>query len=64
MDEQLKLIRQALLSEHGRIRIVLTFTHGHCAQVYQSGRKVGPLIIPSANQNIGDVLKMLGELVL
>lgn len=46
------------------IRIVVTFTHGKVAQLFRSGKRVSPPIIPNRKegQSLGDVLKMLGDL--
>jgi hypothetical protein len=33
------------------------------AEVYRKTRKIGPLILPVEGESLGDVLRMLGELV-
>lgn len=59
MDE----IKEALLSGHGKIALIHTFTHGMCAQVYQKTRKVGPIIVPNQGQTVADVLLVLAAAV-
>ena len=63
--ELLDELAGVLRGPHGSIRIVATFTHGLCVQVYEKTRKVGPIIIPDRKngQTLGDVLAMLGNVV-
>lgn len=61
-NDTLATIRGAMPSPGASIRIVNTFTHGQAAQVYVGTRKVGPFILPTEGQTLGDVLKMLGDM--
>lgn len=61
-------LRAALQGRDWRIESVLTFTHGLALQVYakptgaRAFKKVGPLLIRSEDQTIGDMLLMLAAM--
>lgn len=60
--EVLAQIREAMTDPNVSIKLPMTFSHGVAAQVYIKTRKIGPLIIPSETQTLGDILKMLGDM--
>lgn len=58
-------LRDALRSEGASIRLVHTFTHGRCVQVYSGkGKKVGRVLVPQDGQTLADVLHLLGSLAI
>lgn len=61
-ERHMATIRDALASDEVSIRLVRTFTHGRCAQVFVGRKKVGPILIPGDGQTLADVLTMLGKL--
>lgn len=60
-------IRDALCNG-GRIEITYVFRlngkSGPGVQVFQKSRKVGPILIPTEDQTVADVLHMLGQMYL
>ena len=62
-SDRLVEMADALRGGHGQIALVYVFGHGLCAQVMVGRRKVGPLVIPTDGQTLGEVLAMLGDLV-
>lgn len=61
-DEQLRTLQMmhtALMRQGGAITIVPTMTHGSGLQVMREGRRVGPLLLASEGQSVGDLAKIL-----
>jgi hypothetical protein len=63
-NDALAELRTALASDEASIRLVHTYTHGRCAQIFVGKRKATPVIIPSDGQTLADVLAMLGRLAM
>lgn len=61
-SDQLVEMADVLRTGRGQIALVYVFGHGLCAQVMAGRRKVGPLVIPTDGQTLGEVLAMLGDL--
>lgn len=60
-NDELAAIKHALHDPRASIHLVYAFSIGRGAQVFIKGRKIGPIIFPSENQTLADVLRMLGE---
>lgn len=60
--ETLSQIKEALADPNVSIKLPVTFTHGRGVQIYVKTRKVGPIILPTGDQTLADILQMIGSL--
>lgn len=59
-------IRDAVLDPKGSIKVVLTWggKTAYAVQAMKGTKKIGPLLFPGEGQDLSDVLKLLGEVIL
>jgi len=66
MSGPLEELREAVLDPKGSIRIehIWGGSYPYAVRVMKGAKKIGPLLFPGEGQDLSDVLKLLGEVIL